>query len=164
MDHFLNRVVPEQQGQGRIRRPRAPRAPRAPRQPRQPRPRPYQYPPVVPTHASTAQAEQEDDDYEIISLSPGESVQENDGHDPIVAPSSPQEDLFEQEIPAQAAVEKYSAPTVRVQSAGVELVENILEMDQKRKVAVEKLEQIYANIGDVRAALKNIREQKNKKK
>ncbi|KAF5278229.1 hypothetical protein FQR65_LT15718 [Abscondita terminalis] len=73
------------------------------------------------THVSTAQAEQEDDDYEIISLSPGESVQGDDGHDPIVAPSSPQEDLFEQlsqeqqEVPAQAAVETYSAPTVRVQ-------------------------------------------------
>ncbi|KAF5272469.1 hypothetical protein FQR65_LT17403 [Abscondita terminalis] len=134
----------------------------------------------------------------------------------------------QQEVPAQASVESYSAPTVRVQvlyepipstsqnglptpppttpqppacpepevssevtdpveglflglsmiqnnyeerlnslyedlkSAGVKLVENILEMDQKRKVAVEKLEKIYANISDVRDALKNIREQQKK--
>ncbi|KAF5298000.1 hypothetical protein FQR65_LT19628 [Abscondita terminalis] len=56
--------------------------------------------------------------------------------------------------------ERLNSLYVDLKSAGVELVENILEMDKERKVAVEKLEQIYANISDVRAALKNIREQK----
>ncbi|KAF5279719.1 hypothetical protein FQR65_LT15280 [Abscondita terminalis] len=63
--------------------------------------------------------QEESDNYEIISLSPGEeSVHGDDGDDCIVNPFSPQEDLFEQgqqEVPTHVAVRPSSAETVRVQ-------------------------------------------------